>query len=80
MTDKLVTKYVKQTIDWTFFFCLPPPDFAGLDDGGGAFSFFGACNTQQQPMFVRPKKRKIQKDSTMLYEVIEGNGCRPSKQ
>jgi hypothetical protein len=26
----------------TFFFCLPPPDLAGLDDGGGAFSFFGA--------------------------------------
>jgi hypothetical protein len=27
----------------TFFFCLPPPDLAGLEDGGGAFSFFGAC-------------------------------------
>lgn len=27
----------------TFFFCLPPPDLAGLDDGG-ALSFFGACN------------------------------------
>lgn len=26
----------------TFFFCFPPPDFAGLDDGGGALSFFGA--------------------------------------
>jgi len=28
----------------TFFFCLPPPDLAGLEDGGGALSFFGACN------------------------------------
>ena len=27
----------------TFFFCLPPPDLAGLEDGGGALSFFGAC-------------------------------------
>ena len=27
----------------TFFFCLPPPDLAGFDDGGGALSFFGAC-------------------------------------
>ena len=27
----------------TFFFCFPPPDFAGLDDGGGTLSFFGAC-------------------------------------
>jgi hypothetical protein len=25
-----------------FFFCFPPPDLAGLDDGGGALSFFGA--------------------------------------
>lgn len=25
-----------------FFFCFPPPDFAGLDDGGGPLSFFGA--------------------------------------
>lgn len=29
----------------TFFFCLPPPDLAGLEDGGAAFSFFGACNS-----------------------------------
>lgn len=28
----------------TFFFCFPPPDFAGFDDGGGTLSFFGACN------------------------------------
>ena len=27
----------------TFFFCFPPPDLAGLEDGGGALSFFGAC-------------------------------------
>lgn len=27
---------------YTFFFCFPPPDFAGLEDGGGAFSFLGA--------------------------------------
>jgi hypothetical protein len=29
-------------ICFTFFFCLPPPDLAGFEDGGGAFSFFGA--------------------------------------
>jgi hypothetical protein len=29
-------------MEMTFFFCLPPPDLAGLDDGGGALSFFGA--------------------------------------
>ena len=28
----------------TFFFCLPPPDWAGFDDNGGALSFFGAYN------------------------------------
>ena len=26
----------------TFFFCFPPPDLAGFEDGGGAFSFLGA--------------------------------------
>jgi hypothetical protein len=26
----------------TFFFCFPPPDLAGFDDGGGTLSFFGA--------------------------------------
>lgn len=31
----------------TFFFCLPPPDFAGFEDGGGALSFFGAYKTTQ---------------------------------
>lgn len=33
----------------TFFFCLPPPDLAGLDEGGGAFSFFGAWKQNQNP-------------------------------
>jgi hypothetical protein len=33
--------------DSTFFFCLPPPDLAGLEDGGGAFSFFGACEDKR---------------------------------
>jgi len=31
----------------TFFFCLPPPDLVGLEDGGGAFSFLGACKQNQ---------------------------------
>ena len=32
----------------TFFFCLPPPDFTGFEDGGGAFSFFGAYEKTPQ--------------------------------
>lgn len=31
----------------TFFFCFPPPDLAGFDDGGGAFSFFGAYKKRE---------------------------------
>ena len=31
----------------TFFFCLPPPDLAGFEEGGGALSFFGACESHQ---------------------------------
>jgi hypothetical protein len=34
-----------------FFFCFPPPDFAGFDDGGGAFSFFGAYTNQRKKEF-----------------------------
>lgn len=61
MTDKTCSEICKArkgkaNNQLTFFFCFPPPDLAGLDDGGGAFSFLGACNTQQPLMLVRPKK------------------------
>jgi hypothetical protein len=36
-----------------FFFCFPPPDFAGFDDGGGAFSFFGAYTNQRKKELVQ---------------------------
>jgi len=35
---------------------LPPPDLAGLDEGGGALSFFGACNCHQ----IKSETRKLE--------------------
>ena len=41
----------------TFFFCLPPSDLAGLDDGGGALSFFGACKFTTPKSKLRERER-----------------------
>ena len=41
----------------TFFFCLPPPDLAGLEDGGGALSFFGACNGAREQIRHKEQTR-----------------------
>jgi len=41
----------------TFFFCLPPPDLAGLEDGGGALSFFGACNGAREQIRYKEHTR-----------------------
>ena len=49
----------------TFFFCFPPPDLAGFEDGGGALSFFGACERQNRKEIKRKgnQKKKIKKDA-----------------
>lgn len=49
-------KYFKNPNNYvTFFFCLPPPDFAGFDDGGGALSFFGACHCKTKAVNKKHK-------------------------
>jgi len=35
----------------TFFFCFPPPDLAGFEDGGGAFSFLGAYQKSKKKRY-----------------------------
>lgn len=47
----------------TFVFCLPSPDWAGFDDGGGALYFFGAYNYKymhaQEKLKLDLEKKKI---------------------
>jgi hypothetical protein len=46
---------------------LPPPDLAGFEDGGGAFSFFGAYITK------KPNMRKTE-NSTSEHEQAMSSG------
>jgi hypothetical protein len=47
----------------TFFFCLPPPDLAGFEDGGGALSFFGACTSHHREKNKHPLLTNMAKSS-----------------
>lgn len=50
----------------TFFFCFPPPDLAGLEDGGGALSFFGAWDSRR-----KQQKEKTPQQVESVYQKLQ---------
>lgn len=56
----------------TFFFCFPPPDLAGFEDGGGAFSFLGAYQKNKKNRYKIINQIAIMNVKSIVPQILYG--------